>query len=142
MNRGAAFQAIYKTVEQRQIFLELLNDVYDMFAIKIHAYCLMDNHYHLLLQTPMGNLSKAMRQINGVYTQRYNRLEKTDGPLFRGRYKAILIDKDSYLLQVSRYIHLNPIAANFIKDPADYPWSSYQYYVNKKQTCYFRQTKV
>ena len=69
----------------------------------------MGNHYHLLVETPLGNLDRIMRHINGVYTQRYNRLKKTDGPLFRGRYKAILVDEDSYLLQVSRYIHRNPV---------------------------------
>lgn len=91
----------------------------------------MGNHYHLLLQTPEANLSRCMRHINGLYTQRYNRLKKTDGPLLRGRYKAILIDAESYLLQVSRYIHRNPIETKkpLVKKLEDYPWSSYRYYI-------------
>ena len=96
-----------------------------MFKVETHAYCLMDNHYHLLLRTPQGNLSRAMRHLNGVYTQRYNRIQKTDGPLYRGRYKAILIDVDAYLLNVSRYIHRNPIEACIVRRAERYPWSSY-----------------
>jgi REP element-mobilizing transposase RayT len=77
----------------------------------------MDNHYHLLVKTPKGNLSRAMRHINGVYTQRCNRWAKKDGPLFRARYKAIIVEKDAYLLQVSRYIHLNPVVAKIVTHP-------------------------
>ena len=72
-----------------------------MSRVETHAYCLMGNHYHLLIHTPEGNLQRGMRHLNGVYTQRYNRIEKTDGPLFRGRYKAVLIESDAYLLNVS-----------------------------------------
>jgi len=126
MNRGAGCQIIYKTPEHRNQFLSLLAEARKLFDLEIHGYCLMGNHYHLLLRTPKANLSRAMRHINGVYTQRYNRLEETDGPLFRGRYKAVLIDSDSYLLQVSRYIHLNPVEAKIAKKPEAYPWSSYR----------------
>jgi len=91
----------------------------------------MSNHYHLLVKTPEGNLGRAMRHINGVYTQRYNRRNKTDGSLFRGRYKAIVIEEDSYQLQVSRYIHLNPLEAGVVAKLEDFTWSSYQYYVSK-----------
>lgn len=97
--------------QHRTLFLEILSSATELFDIEIHAYCLMDNHHHLLIKTPRGNLSKAMRHINGLYTQRYNRLIKKDGPLFRGRYKALIVEKDAYLLQVSRYIHLNPVVA-------------------------------
>jgi len=107
-----------------------------LYQIEIHAYCLMDNHYHLLVHTPHANLGRAMRHINGVYTQRFNRLEKRDGALYRSRYKAILIEEEVYLLQVSRYIHLNPVSASICSTPDNYPWSSYNNYVNKnnKQT--------
>jgi len=98
MNRGAGRQMIFVQDTHREIFLELLREIHEMFEVETHAYCLMDNHYHLLLRTPQGNLSRAMRHLNGVYTQRYNRIQKTDGPLYRGRYKAILIDVDAYLL--------------------------------------------
>jgi len=134
MNRGAAYRDIFQHDTHRELFLELLREIHKMFGIEIHAYCLMDNHYHLLLSTPNSNLGRAMRHLNGVYTQRYNRLEKTDGPLYRGRYKAILIDADNYLLCVSRYIHLNPVEAGIVKKPADYSWSSYRQYVEEEAT--------
>ncbi len=82
-------------------------------------------------KTPRGNLGRSMRHINGIYTQRYNKVEKRDGSIFRGRYKAILVDQDSYLLQVSRYIHLNPISAKITDKPQNYHWSSYQMYIKK-----------
>jgi len=94
----------------------------------------MSNHFHLLVKTPEGNLGRAMRHISGVYTQRHNRLRKTDGPLFRGRYKAIMVEEDSYQLQLSRYIHRNPLEAKIVDKLEDYPWSSYKYYISKKQT--------
>ncbi len=94
----------------------------------------MDNHYHLLVKTPEANLGRAMRHINGVYTQRHNRLRKTDGSLFRGRYKAICVEEDSYQLQLSRYIHLNPLEAKMVKTSEDYPWSSYPYYISNKKS--------
>ncbi|QLH41859.1 MAG: transposase [Coxiellaceae bacterium] len=132
MNRGAGRAKIYETVEHRNIFLELLGDASRLFGIEVHAYCLMDNHYHLLIKTPRGNLARAMRHINGLYTQRYNRTKKTDGALFRGRYKAIVVDKDAYLLQVSRYIHLNPLEAKLVELAEKYTWSSYRYYIRGK----------
>jgi putative transposase len=129
MNRGAGRKKIFHNKIHRLIFLDVLAECHKMFNINIHAYCLMDNHYHLLISTPDANLSRAMRHLNGVYTQRYNRLLKTDGPLFRGRYKAQLIAEDCYLLIVSRYIHLNPIKAKLVDKPADYKWSSYPAYL-------------
>lgn len=102
-----------------------------MWGIRVHAYSLMPNHYHLVLETPRGNLSRAMRHLDGIYTQRYNRAHRSDGTLFRGRYKAILIDKNSYLLQVVRYIHLNPVQARIVKEPAAHPWTSHRYYAGK-----------
>lgn len=135
MNRGTNRKLIFTTDAHRRLFLELLEETTHLYQIEIHAYCLMDNHYHLLLCTPRANLGRAMRHINGVYTQRFNRLEKRDGALYRGRYKAILIEEQTYLLQVSRYIHLNPVAANICLTPDDYPWSSYNSYTkqNNKQ---------
>jgi putative transposase len=91
------------------------------------------NHYHLLIETPKANLSRIMQHINGVYTQRYNRLKKRDGPLFRGRYKSVLVDEDSYLLQLSRYIHRNPLEVKrkMVNRLEDYLWSSYPAYINQ-----------
>jgi len=130
MNRGANHNNIFNTTEHYLIFLSLLENITTRFKIEIHAYCLMGNHYHLVIHTPHANLGKAMRYLDGVYTQRFNRLENRDGPLFRGRYKAILIERDEYLLQVSRYIHLNPVEAQLCEHAAQYRWSSYLAYIN------------
>jgi len=132
MNRGRGYQRIFHTPPYYNAFLTTLADAHERFGVMIHGYCLMGNHYHLLLQTPHGNLGRAMRHINGVYTQRYNRLKQTDGPLFRGRYKAILVDEDNYLLQLSRYIHRNPVETKppLVKSLDTYPWSSYPAYIN------------
>lgn len=101
-----------------------------MFNVRISAFCLMSNHYHILIQTPEGNLSRAMRHLNGVYTQRYNRRKKIDGQLFRGRYKSILVGGDSYLLELLRYIHRNPVRARICKTVDDYTWSSHKGYIS------------
>lgn len=131
MNRGLAGQAVYLSDGHRQLFIGALVDATSVFQAECHAYCLMDNHYHLLLHTPLGNLSRVMRHINGVYTQRFNRDVKRDGPLFRGRYKAILVDADAYLLQLSRYIHRNPLEAGLVEHIGPYQWSSYNAYIGK-----------
>ena len=102
MNRGAGRKKIFNATPHYELFLTLLEEVSERFGAEIHAYCLMGNHYHLLLHTPEGNLQRSMRHLNGVYTQRYNRMRGTDGPLFRGRYKAIVVDADHYLLHLSR----------------------------------------
>jgi len=95
----------------------------------IHAFCLMRNHYHLLLETPSGNLSQIMRHINGAYTTYFNVKWARNGHLFQGRYKAILVEKDVYAKELSRYIHLNPVWAKIAETPAEYPWSSYNFYI-------------
>lgn len=133
MNRGAARQAVFATDEQRHRFLELLEDLVNRFEIETHAYCLMTNHYHLLLHTPRGNLGRGIRHLNGVYTQHFNRSQNRDGPLFRGRYKAILVDADVYLLHLSSYIHRNPLEAGMVKRLVDYRWSSYPAYVGRRK---------
>jgi len=96
MNRGRSRQRIFHNDNYYITFLNTLNEACQRFGMEVHAYCLMSNHYHLLLKTPEGNLSRCMRHVNGVYTQRYNRIRKTDGALFRGRYKAVLVDIDAY----------------------------------------------
>jgi REP element-mobilizing transposase RayT len=128
MNRGASGRAICRSARDRHTFLALLGDMAATFSVEVHAYCLMRNHYHLLLHTPHGNLSQALRHLNGVYTQRYNRAYGTDGPLFRGRFKAVLVDADTYLAALSRYIHLNPVTAGVVTRPGHYRWSSYPAY--------------
>ena len=128
MNRGAGRQAICLGDNDYKMFLEVLKESSRFFGIRIISYCVMPNHYHLLIQTPKANLSRAMRHLNGVYTQRFNRAHKKDGPLFRGRYKAILIQADEYLTHLIRYIHLNPIEANI----TDHSWTSHKQYLKGK----------
>ena len=142
MNRGADRMKIFSTNEHRQIFLNLLIEISVLFKIEVHTYCLMDNHYHLLLHTPYPNLGKAMRHLSGIYTLRYNRSLNRDGPLFRGRYKAILIEANTYLLKVSRYIHLNPIEARVVEHPANFKWSSYNDYVGAKKSNWVHTTFI
>lgn len=129
MNRGAGRRYIFKNNTQRCYFSSLLADTHDRFNAEWHAYCLMGNHYHLLLRTPEANLQRIMRHLNGLYTQFFNRSERKDGPLFRGRYKAILVDAQSYWLQLSRYIHRNPLEAKLCKSLRQYQWSSYRAYI-------------
>ncbi len=107
-SRGDRQEDIYDVDNDRQDFLSILEDVCSRHNWICHAYCLMSNHYHLLIETPDANLSKGMRQLNGVYTQTYNRAHHRVGHVFQGRYKAILVQKESYLLELSRYIVLNP----------------------------------
>ena len=123
--RGNAQGAIFLDDTDREIFLSCLGEAVQRFGWLCHAYCLMDNHYHLLIETPEGNLSQGMRQINGVYTQRFNRQHHRVGHLFQGRYKAILVERDSYLLELCRYVVLNPIRAKRVRQIGRYPWSSY-----------------
>ena len=125
-SRGNARQAIFLTEEDFADFLRVLCSVVKRYRFLLHAYCLMNNHYHLMIETPEGNLSKGMRQLNGLYTQRFNRKHQRVGHLFQGRYQAILVDKDNYLLELSRYVALNPVRAKIVKDPKDWEWSAYQ----------------
>lgn len=129
MNRGAGRRPIYLVDDDYKIFLEVLRESAKFFDIRVISYCLMSNHYHLLVQTPRANLSRAMRHLNGVYTQRFNRLHKKDGPLFRGRYKSILVQEDEYLTHLIRYIHLNPLQAGVSDDLTKYPWTSHKQYL-------------
>ena len=128
-SRGNERKPIYLEDDDFELFLECLAGVCERFNWVIHSYCLMTNHYHLLVETPDGNLSKGMRQLNGVFTQDLNRKHKRVGHLFQGRYKAILVDKESYLLELCRYIVLNPVRARMVDSPQEWPWSSWGYTV-------------
>jgi len=125
-SRGNAQQNIYLTDADRQQFLNVLNHVCQRYNWVVHAYCLMSNHYHLLIETPDGNLSKGMRQLNGLYTQDFNRAHKRVGHVYQGRYKAILVEKQAYLLELARYIVLNPVRAEMVRSAKDWKWSSYR----------------
>jgi len=136
MNRGRGRQLIFHGPTYYAAFQQCLLEAHQRFGVEVLAYCFMGNHYHLLLKTPRGNISRVMRHINGLYTQRYNRLKHTDGALFRGRYKSIVVDERSYLLEVSRYIHRNPIETKkpLVNKLELYPWSSYPAFINKAST--------
>ena len=124
--RGDRREDIFEDDQDRLTFLLTLEQVINQFNWTCYAWCLMDNHYHLLIQTPDGNLSKGMRQLNGVYTQASNRRHRRVGHLFQGRFKAILVDRDAYLLELARYIVLNPVRAGMVTKPSDWAWSSYR----------------
>ena len=130
MNRGRRSESIFSDKHDYLMFIDLLIEISEMWNANIAAYCLMTDHYHILLQTPDGNISRCMRHLNSVYTQRYNRRHGFDGPLFRGRFKSILVCNDSHLLQLVRYIHKNPVKAGMVKDTQDYEWSSYKGYLS------------
>ena len=123
--RGNARQKIYLDKEDRHRFLELLGREIEQQRWICYAYCLMDNHYHLLIETPEPNLVAGMQRLSGIYTQAFNRRHRRVGHLFQGRYKAILVDKDAYLLELCRYIVLNPIRAKAVKRVQQWLWSSY-----------------
>ena len=130
-SRGNERREIFLDEKDRAKFLSILADYHDRYAILIHAYVLMDNHYHLILETPKGNLLKVMHGLNGSYTGYFNRQHGRSGHLFQGRYKGILVEKDNYLLPLSRYIHLNPVRAGRVKKLDQYEWSSYRGYVGR-----------
>jgi len=131
MNRGRRGESIFESDKDRQLFLALLKESAELWDVRVSAYCLMANHYHILAQTPQGNLSRFMRHLNGVYTQRYNKLHGYDGPLFRGRFKSILVEEDNYLLELVRYIHCNPLRAAIVENLDEYPWSSHAGYLSQ-----------
>ena len=130
MNRGRRSENIFSDEKDYILFTELLKETSEMWNIRIASYCLVPNHYHMLVQTPEANISRSMRHLNGVYTQRYNRRHNCDGQLFRGRYKSIIIYTDIYLLQAVRYIHRNPLRAGLVDKIDAYKWSSHKGYIS------------
>ncbi len=139
---GAAYHVTARGNERRNIFfsktdyvkfLQYLSEAKKKFNINLHCYVLMSNHYHLLIETPNANLSRAMHYINGSYTTYINIKRQRNGHLFQGRYKSILVEKNNYLLELSRYIHLNPVRANMVEKPEDYPHSSYSLYISRNK---------
>lgn len=132
-SRGNERKSIFLDDADRFRFLEILKDYHGRYNILLHSFVLMDNHYHLILETPKGNLLKVMHGINGGYTSYFNRRYERSGHLFQGRYKGILVEKDAYLLQLSRYVHMNPVRAKIVKKPEQYRWSSYPSYIGKEK---------
>jgi len=125
-SRGNGRQSIFLVDSDRELFLEVLGDSVKRFGWLCHAYCLMTNHYHLLIETPEANLSRGMRHLNGVYTQAFNRRHLRSGHVMQGRFKAIVVEKETHLLELTRYVVLNPVRARTVRSARDWPWSSYR----------------
>jgi putative transposase len=125
MNRGNAGMDIFRSRRDREKFLEYVGKAVDRYEIKVHTYCLMTTHYHILIETPQANLSQAIKWINVAYSIYFNRKRRRFGHLFQGRFKAVLVDADEYLKPLSRYIHLNPVRAGMVAHCKDHQWSSY-----------------
>jgi REP element-mobilizing transposase RayT len=132
-SRGNERKKIYRDDGDKEKFLGLLEDYKNRYNFLIHCFVLMDNHYHLVIETLRPNLIKIMHGLNSGYTGYFNKKYKRSGHLFQGRYKAIIVDKENYLLELSRYVHLNPLRAKIINKPQDYKWSSYGGYIRKKE---------
>ncbi len=132
MNRGTARQSVFRGPDDYETFLGVVGDCHARWGVEVFAYCLMGNHYHLCLRTPEGNLARVMRHLDGLYTQRFNSAHDRDGQLFRGRYKAIVVEADAYLAAVVRYLHLNPVAAKLARRPEGYRWSSHGAYMRTR----------
>jgi len=130
-SRGNESRTVFQSTRDREKYLSYLESAHHRYGAIIHVYCLMGNHYHLLLETPRGNLSQILHHINGAYTTYFNIKRGRPGHLFQGRFKGILVDKDAYCKELSRYIHLNPVRAGMVKTPLEYPWSSYRYFIGK-----------
>ena len=124
-SRGDRREAIFLDDLDRTTFLAVVAKALARLDAQVLAHCLMDNHYHLVLYTRQANLSLLMRHINGVYTQEFNRRHAKVGHVFQGRFKAILVDRDAYLLELCRYVELNPVRAGVVTNPGHWPWSSY-----------------
>lgn len=132
-SRGNERKRIFYSKSDYEKFKSYLRNGVEKFAFRLHSYVLMSNHYHLLIETLKANLSKILHYINTSYSNYFNIKENRIGHLFQGRYHAILIDSENYLLEVSRYLHLNPVRANVVKKPEDYPYSSYNSYLSENK---------
>ncbi len=133
MSRGNERKAVFEGPRDRERFLSYLESATERYGAIVHVYCLMHNHYHLLLETRSGNLSKIMQHINGAYTTYFNNARGRSGHLFQGRYKAILVEADEYATEVSRYIHLNPVKSGKAATPEEYRWSSCRFYTIRRK---------
>jgi REP element-mobilizing transposase RayT len=142
MSRGHRKENIFFTARDREVFVKKLHESLTKYSVILYCFCLMDNHYHLLIETPSPNLSAFMHYLNASYSNFINAKYKLTGSLFQGRFKSILVEDDSYLLSLSTYIHLNPLRAKLVDDLAFYPWSSYHDYINKEKIHPFVDTTL
>jgi len=132
-DRGNERREIFQTKKDYERFKRYVIGAQDRYDFLLHGYVLMTNHYHLIIETSKANLNRIMHYINGSYTTYFNRRQGRNGHLFQGRYKAILVDVDRYLLELSRYLHLNPVRAGLVKRPEEYPYSSYRSYITREK---------
>ncbi len=139
-SRGDRREVIFLDDLDRKTWLSIFSKVCKKTKWICHSYCLMDNHYHLLLETPEKNLSSGMRDLNGIYAQSFNKRFGLVGHLFQGRFKSILVDKDSYLLELARYVPLNPVRAELVANAEDWHWSSYRQMIGKSPAVQWLQT--
>ena len=130
--RGNRSSIIFRDDTDRRVWMQNVALACERHGCVIHSFCQMGNHYHVMIETRFANLARAIRHLNGAYSQYFNRRHNIVGHMFQGRYKAILVQKESYLLELSRYIVLNPLRANLVRSPENWPWSSYRYFVSKK----------
>ena len=128
-SRGNEKKEVFRSRKDRERFLFYVESAAERYGAVIHTYCLMTNHYHLLMETPRGNLSAIMQYVNGAYTTYFNIKRKRSGHLFQGRFKSIVVDADEYAMGLSRYIHLNPVRAGIVEKPENHEWSSYRAYI-------------
>jgi REP element-mobilizing transposase RayT len=133
LNKGRRRVLVFRNEADYACFLDLLEEASTMWNVRIAAYCLMPNHYHLLVQTPDANLARFMRHVDGVYTQRFNRSHRCDGSLFRGRYKAIVMEAATYLLKMARYVHRIPLRSKMVNRIDRYRWSSHREYLSRSR---------
>lgn len=130
INRGLEKRSLFNDGEDFSHFLKLCKKAQGLYGFNLHSYCLMNNHYHLFLETPEPNLSRTMKYINGLYAQYFNHKYDRVGPLFQGRFKSPIVESNSYVKTLTRYIHLNPVKAGLVQDPALWQWSSYSSYIH------------
>lgn len=142
MGRGNHRQNIYGDKTDYQYFLGLLSDVQKRMPFELHSYCLMSNHFHLLLETKDKEIWHIMKRLMQLYTEYYNKKYGVMGHLFQGRYRSCLIEDDTYFLQTSRYIHLNPVKARMVFHPEDYEWSSYRALIGMDRTSLVTTEKI
>ncbi len=139
-NRAASRKTACFTENHFQFFLKVLDYITHEYSVCIYAYCMMNNHYHLYMSTPKGNISEVMWYFGMVFTRYINKSINADGPLFKSRFRDVLVDSDSYSLHLTRYIHLNPVSANLVTLPESYRWSSYQHYIQSNEKPSFLNT--
>jgi len=139
-SRGNAKQTIFVDDEDKRLFLRLLARTVREHEWSCYSYCLMSNHYHLLIETPKANLSCGMHLLNSTYAHKHNQRHNRVGHLLQGRFHAVIVDKEEYLLEVCRYIVLNPVRAGLVNDPVEYPWSSYLEIIGRRKARSFLDT--